>query len=34
MVAALGSELISNNIKSSNLDFAVDPSQPIELTNI
>lgn len=34
MVAALGSELVRNNVKPSNLDFAVDPSQPIELTKI
>jgi N6-L-threonylcarbamoyladenine synthase len=34
MVAALGSELAQNNIEPSNLDFAVDPSQPIELTKI
>lgn len=34
MVAALGSELIGKNVKPSNLEFAVDPSQPIELTNI
>jgi N6-L-threonylcarbamoyladenine synthase len=34
MVAALGSELILKNVKPSNLEFAVDPSQPIELTHI
>ncbi len=34
MVAALAAQLISSNIKPSELEFAVDPSQPIELTNI